>query len=93
MRLASLIFMKRAFLLLLLALGTGAGVTAAHACPGCTSSVAVGAGQSSEVLAGFSWSVLFLLAAVLSGMGGLGAVIARACRRLDRERQSPVARS
>ncbi len=61
---------------------------AAHACPGCAQSVTVAPGQApaGEVLAGFSWSVLFLLGAVLSAISGLGALIVRACQRIERER-------
>lgn len=77
--------MKR---LLLLVLALGLGSAAARACPGCAENVVVAQGQSGEVLAGFSWSVLFLLGAVLGSMGGLGALIVRAVQRIDRERSS-----
>ncbi len=75
--------MKRALMLLL---ALGAATLPAHACAGCAEAVTVAAGQSGEVIAGFSWSVLFLLGTLLSGMGGMGALIVRTCRRLDRER-------
>ncbi len=75
--------MKRLVLPALLLL---AGSAAARACPVCSIGAAVAAGQSGEVLAGFSWSVLFLLGAVLGSMGGLGALIVRAVRRIERER-------
>lgn len=60
---------------------------AAHACAGCAEAVTVAKGQSGEILAGFSWSVLFLLAAVLSAISGLGALIVRTCKRIEQERQ------
>ena len=59
----------------------------AHACPGCTQSITVAHGPASEILAGFSLSVLFMLAAVLLAVGGLAALVAKACRESDMPKQ------
>jgi hypothetical protein len=61
------------------------------ACPGCkdpasVTTVALDAGQRSVALvnAGFSWSVLFLLAVPALLVGGIGAFTVKTCRRLDK---------
>ena len=61
------------------------------ACPGCkdpasVTGVTMDTAQKSVALvnAGFSWSVLFLLAVPALLIGGIGAFIVKTCRRLDK---------
>lgn len=58
----------------------------ARACAGCAESVTVGKGQSGEILAGFSLSVLFLLGAVVFTVGGLLTLVVRTVRAVEASR-------
>jgi len=60
--------------------------TQAQACPGCIESVQVADSHPAEVLAGFSLSVLFMLAAVLVVVGGLTSLVVRAAREIEEAR-------
>jgi hypothetical protein len=54
------------------------------ACPGCKEpSNVAGASGVSGISAGFSWSVLFMLASVGSIMCGMVFMIVRSCRQLE----------
>jgi len=58
----------------------------AQACPGCIESVQVADGHPQEVLAGFSFSVLFMLAAVLIVAGGLTSLVVKAVKEIEEAR-------
>ncbi|SDT95936.1 hypothetical protein SAMN05444156_1071 [Verrucomicrobium sp. GAS474] len=75
--------MKKLFLLLTLLPLIAAS---AHACPGCKEGVTLGteAGQPATVLAGFSLSVMVLLAAV----SGVGVVLWRTVLKAVRESEA-----
>jgi hypothetical protein len=62
------------------------GLASAHACPGCQEAVSATRGNAGEVLAGFSLSVLFMIASVFVALAGLAALIVRAVRRIDAAR-------
>lgn len=59
----------------------------AIACVGCREPGAFGPDEPQTVLAGmaFSWSVLTMLAIVITLLGGLGFYIAKTCKRVDGE--------
>ena len=62
----------------------------AIACVGCRTPEVTATEEPQTVLAGiaFSWSVLTMLAIVITIVTGLGFYIARTCRRVDRENLS-----
>ena len=73
------------FLLLLLS-WIGPALASARACPGCQEAVSATRGNAGEILAGFSLSVLFMIAAVFVALAGLAALIVRATRRIEAAR-------
>jgi len=64
-------------------------VPAVLACEGCKEPSNVsGASGVSGISAGFSWSVIFMLGAVASVLGGLVWMVVRSCKRLSAEHEA-----
>jgi len=64
------------------------------ACPGCKEpSNVAGASGVSGISAGFSWSVLFMLSAVATVLGGMILMFVRSCRRIEAGRQIAAVRA
>ena len=78
-------------MLRLLSLGTFlflSYIPAVFACEGCKEPSSVtGASGVDGISAGFSWSVIFMLGAVGSVLGGLVWMVVRTCKQLSAEQE------
>jgi len=78
-------------MLRLLSLGTFlflSYIPAVFACEGCKEPSSVtGASGVDGISAGFSWSVIFMLGAVGSVLGGLVWMVIRSCKQLSAEQE------
>ena len=78
-------------MLRLLSLGTFlflSYIPAVFACEGCKEPSSVtGASGVDGISAGFSWSVIFMLGAVGSLLGGLVWMVVRSCKQLSAEQE------
>jgi len=78
-------------MLRLLSLGTClflSYIPAVFACEGCKEPSSVtGASGVDGISAGFSWSVIFMLGAVGSVLGGLVWMVIRSCKQLSAEQE------
>jgi len=78
-------------MLRLLSLGTFlflSYIPAVFACEGCKEPSSVtGASGVDGISAGFSWSVIFMLGAVGSVLGGLVWMVVRSCKQLSAEQE------
>lgn len=64
-------------------------IPSVFACEGCKEpSNVAGASGVDGISAGFSWSVIFMLGAVASVLGGLVWMMVRSCKQLDASHQA-----